>query len=89
VVHAVPAGFLAGSAFWFYPELTTLLMVGTTILHQLTKRGIDLENVPHSGLFMSTIFAILLGVMFHCQIVDKEICNPFFSSMMRTFSGGR
>jgi hypothetical protein len=88
-IHAVPAGFLAGSAFWCYPELTTLLTVVTAVLQQLIKRGLALGNVPRSGLLMRTTFAVLYGVMFHCRMVDKEICHPVFIGIMRTFSGGR
>ncbi|XP_023726138.1 transmembrane protein 135-like [Cryptotermes secundus] len=88
-VHAVPAGFLAGSAFWFYPKLTTLLMVGTTVFQQLTKRGQALGVVPRSDFLMNCIFAFFLGAMFHCRIVDQEICHPVFVSMMNAISGGR
>jgi hypothetical protein len=85
----MPAGFLAGSAFWYYPELTTLLTVGTTVIQQLIKHGLSLGIVPRSGLLMSTIFAVLLGALSHSLIVDKEICHPVFIGIMRTFSGGR
>lgn len=85
----MPAGFLAGSVFWFYPKLTTLLMVGTTVLQQLIKRGLALGIVPRSGLLMNSIFPVIYGILFHCRIVDEEICHPVFISTMSTFSGGR
>jgi hypothetical protein len=88
-VHAVPAGFLAGAAFLFDPKLSTLLAVFTTTLQQLTKSVLAVSAVPCPRLLTSTLFGVLYGVLFHCRIVDKDLCHPLVLSWISILSGGR
>jgi hypothetical protein len=87
--HAVPAGFLAGAAFLFDPKLSTLVLAFTATLQQLTKSIVTVSAVPCPKLLTSTLCGVLYAVMFHCRIVDEELCHPLALSWIRLISGGR
>jgi hypothetical protein len=87
--HAVPAGFLAGAAFLFNPNLSTLVAIFTTTLQQLRNSIVTVSAVPCPKLLASALCGILYGVMFHCRIMDEELCHPLALSWIRLITGGR
>ena len=87
--HAVPAGFLAGAAFLFDPRLSTLVAIFIATLLQLTKSIVTVSDLPCPKLFASSVGGLLFAVIYHCRIVDEELCNPLALSWIRFISGGR
>jgi hypothetical protein len=88
-VHAVPAGFLAGAAFFFDPKLSTLVAIFTATLQQLTKSVVTVGAVPFPKLLTSAVCGLLYAVLIHCRIVDEELCHPLALAWCRLLTGGR
>ncbi|XP_069698842.1 transmembrane protein 135-like [Periplaneta americana] len=86
--HALVAGFVAGVAFWFHPNLTILMMMVTAGVQELMKRGLAQGIVPRSKLLFIVIFAVLTGALIHSHIVDGELCHPFVRRMLNEIAGG-
>jgi hypothetical protein len=85
----VPAGFLAGAAFLFYPKLSILVAVFTATIQQLTKSVITVSAVPCPQLLASAVCGVLYAVLFHCRIVDEELCHPLALGWIRLLTGGQ
>ena len=86
--NALIAGFFAGVAIVFYPNLSLFFMGTTTILQELGIRGVSLGILPSSPIPLVALYALLNGVLFHSKLVDKDICHPFVENMITTGSGG-
>ncbi|KAJ9594130.1 hypothetical protein L9F63_014446, partial [Diploptera punctata] len=85
--HAIPAGFIAGAAIVFCPNLSLFFMATTTIIQELIKRGISAGIIPPSKMLFVFCFAFMNGILYHSRLYNKEICSSFVTNMIDTCSG--
>ncbi|XP_077286435.1 transmembrane protein 135-like [Arctopsyche grandis] len=87
--HAIPAGFLAGTAFWFNPNLSVSLASITSILHILCSRLYEHKILPENLPLPELLYALCQGLLFHARVMHPEQCPRYILNLVHTVTSGK
>lgn len=87
--NAIPAGFIAGLAFFLYRDNTIALYFMWKTLQITYNTGVEkgiLPSIPYGAVFF---YAVSTSVLFHVAIVEPQNLRPSYWRFLEAMSGGR
>ncbi|PSN30243.1 hypothetical protein C0J52_23750 [Blattella germanica] len=87
--HAIPAGFLAGLAFGFYPDNTVALYVmwkSLQIIYNDTQQKGYAPELPGAVILL---YCFSTAILFHAAVLEPQNLRPSYWKFLQSLSGGR
>ncbi|XP_017777596.1 PREDICTED: transmembrane protein 135-like [Nicrophorus vespilloides] len=88
-IHALPAGLIAGLAFFKYPDTTIALYVFWKMLQIMYNLGIDMGFLPKIPGFTNFLYCLSTAILFHAAIVEPTNLRGSYWKFLHSMSGGR
>lgn len=88
-VYAIPAGAIAGTAFFKYPDTTVALYVMWKMLQITYNIGVDHNMLPNVPGFAEILYCLSTGLLFHVAIIEPTNLRPSYWKFLHGVSGGR
>ncbi|KAJ9575149.1 hypothetical protein L9F63_025899, partial [Diploptera punctata] len=87
-LHAILAGFLAGSIYFIKGNKIFIFNAITTILQILAMYGVSKKIIPHPSMLGGLTFAFCNAALFHSMLTNHKITPALFYSFINVLSSG-
>lgn len=83
------AGLIAGLSSKFYPSISITMYAFAKLLDILCMKAVAQGLLPYFPNFDTLVYALSLGVLFHCAMFEPQNIRPSYWTFLKGLSGNR
>ncbi|KAL3275126.1 hypothetical protein HHI36_019897 [Cryptolaemus montrouzieri] len=88
-IFALPAGLIAGTTFYKYPDTTVALYLMWKMIQITYNMGIDRNLLPYIPGFVEFLYCFNTGILFHAALIEPANLRPSYWKFLHGITGGR